>query len=108
VISMRANGPIWAVATTGAHGVSALSISALSGALPTVTAGHISVRLRRLAWPQCGQRGSSVSTAAQPIARIAAFAGKAEAHQRFVDVNDGDLMRAGAVWGPDPWRPHPV
>lgn len=103
VISMRANGPIWAAAGTGAYGV-----SGLSGALPTVQAGHVAVRLRQLAGPQCGQQGSIVPTAAQPMARAAAFAGKAAAHPRHVDVNDGDLVRLGTVWGPDPWRPHPV
>jgi hypothetical protein len=78
--------------------------------VPTVTAWLPSdatspasaARQRQLAWPQCAFEGRSVFTGISPLAR------KAEAHPRNVAGNDGDLTRNGEVWGPDPWRPHPV
>ena len=83
--------PSWAVAYAGSVGRAALAAR--------------TTRQRLAAGPRCEHKGRSVFTPAGSLAR------KAEAHQRnrgMAATNGGYVVRISDIWGPDPWRPHPV
>jgi hypothetical protein len=115
VISMNTDVPSWAVACVGPNAVSATHGASLmltvtpwpmgdvapTMAPATQARAHV-MRQRRLAGLWSAQQGRSVFTG------TASAACKAEVHRRNAVMNGGYVVLIDDVWGPDPWRPHPV
>lgn len=101
MINIVIDQPYGAAACASSHG-RPLPMGDAVPAVPVVREPQLVVRQRQMAWPKSGQQGWSVFIGSHHAAR------KAEAHRREVVTYGATAMLNGDVWGPDPWRPHPV